>query len=183
MVFKAWSAFVDERDPIRVQCVEGGPEYTLPELPANIAHQYRVLMEDITADVPMAKWTPEDERTGVLGEDLHLQMLEDNVPDAFIARCVSVVIVDWQYGRDVAESAWEHDVDPKALAALVAAKMRTVASGTNELAPTDTATETRMASSRGTTSRKTTKRAQPRKTATSSGSGSRNTGRSSKRTG
>lgn len=165
MAFKAWSSFREERDPIKVAAVEDGPEYVLPELSADIASQYELLMENLKADVPMAKWKRREERDNVLGKELHARMVADRVPDAFIERCVGVVTLDYQYGREIAEQFYERGLDPKELATLIAARMRALTS-TGEVEETP-----KPASTSGTSSRKPRKRA-----AASSGPKSSNSG-------
>jgi hypothetical protein len=45
------------------------------------------------------------------------EMLTDGVPLAFASRCGMTAMADFQFGRTMAEAAWEAGADPKAMSA------------------------------------------------------------------
>lgn len=88
------------------------------------------------------------------------QMRADNVPDRAIVHAASVAHADAMYGRQVAESLWEHGPDPEALAAAMAAYASSTTSpstagagsSTKRRASTRSTKSPKKPASRGTTS-------------------------------
>lgn len=154
MAFKDWESFSDDRIKLPI----GGNVYELPEVSARLGHLLRLAQAG--KKVPELKdLTPEKEADLFLGVGLHKRMVDDDVPDAAIARAVVVVITDWQLGRDAAEAVWEAGIDPERLAAGLAAKaqQRTESTSTGEATTTP-----RPASTSGMSTPTTTRRAKPR---------------------
>lgn len=141
-----------------------------------VGYKEGLRLTEMIASKPGAEFkeTAEDIWRLVLGK-AYDAMKKDNVPGDALARAAFAALTDFQFGRDAAETVWESGVDPKALTDAMQRRMEEAAgipsqtrAGTGRAQPQDrkpkasprsrstaSASRTRTASTRSTTSRKT----------------------------
>lgn len=116
MTFRDWA---DTEAAAPLELPINGNTYRIPPL----GHLDEIRIRDEQARIgngEASTFTNEDFLAVVLG-DVLARMRADNVPDKAIVHAASVAHADALYGRDTAESLWEHGPDPEALAAAMAA--------------------------------------------------------------
>jgi hypothetical protein len=152
MPLKAYEEFAQE--PLAFPI--GGKVYTVPPLGFTTGIRLqRVLAgeDDSLNDAPA-----EEGWRLVLGP-VWDQMIADEVPMEAMVRAAFAAMTDFQFGREQAERVWEAGLDPKALAEAVMNARQTLEE-LKQSSSTGAASETRKrASTTGTSSPKTTKRA------------------------
>jgi hypothetical protein len=99
----------------------GGKNYALK--PVNIPNGI-ILQKMLAGDKQYAKLSGVELWKLVLG-DLYDEFIADNVPAQACVRAGIAALAEYQYGRVMAEAAWEAGSDPKALEAYMESRMPT----------------------------------------------------------
>lgn len=127
----------------------GGKVYRLE--PYDIPTGLKLTKVITRQDEEFAQLPPEELYKLALG-NLWDQMVADGVSLAAVSRCGLTAISDFQYGREMAEAAWEKGADPKAISAYL---MRNLPRAGRRSQSTGGASKTpSRARSKATTSRK-----------------------------
>jgi len=150
MSLKAYEEFAEE--PLAFPI--GGKVYTVPPLGFEDGIRLqRVLAGDDTS----LNGLPVEEGWKLVLGTAWDEMVTDKVPMEALSRAGLAGVADFQYGRKMAETVWEADVSPEALAAAVAANQNS-SPGTRPSHSTALGNRTqRRAASKRTTSPTTSK--------------------------
>lgn len=111
MPLKAYEEFATEQLAFPI----GGKVYTVPRMPFNDGVKLTALLagtEEATDNEALWRLC-----LGSVFDD----MKADQVPAEAFARAGFAALADFRYGREWAEKVWEFGLDPKALAAAIAA--------------------------------------------------------------